>query len=187
MNNKVKSILVTTLFLSIVQTVIAQKVFLATGAMAHFFSETPLENIEAKSQSMTSVLTTGSNKIQFNVPMRTFKFDKSLMEEHFNEKYVESEKYPKATFKGVINETLDWSRDTVASVTATGTFELHGVTREITEKGTLKIVGEKINLVVVFDITLVDYKIRIPKVVTKNIAEVIRVNLECDFIPYVKK
>ena len=109
------------------------------------------------------------------------------MEEHFNENYMESEKYPKASFKGVINETLDWTSDTVAEVTATGTFELHGVTREVTEKGTLKIVGDKINLVVVFNIVLADYKIRIPKVVTKNIAEVIKVNIECDFVPYVKK
>ena len=187
MNNKVKYILATILFLSIAPSVIAQKVFLATGGMAYFFSATPLENIEAKSQSMTAVLTTGSNKILFNMPMRTFKFDKSLMEEHFNEKYVESEKYPKAAFKGIINETIDWSRDTVASVTATGTFDLHGVTREVTEKGTLKILGDKINLVVAFNITLADYKIRIPKLMTTNIAEVIRVNIECDFNPYVKK
>lgn len=187
MNSQIKYILVTLLFLSISPSVSAQRVFLATGGMAYFFSETPLENIEAKSQSLTGVLTTGSNKILFNVPMRTFKFDKSLMEEHFNEKYVESEKYPKAAFKGVINETIDWSRDTVVAITATGTFDLHGVTKEITEKGTLKIVGDKINLVVAFNITLADYKIRIPKVVTTNIAEVIRVNIECDFNPYVKK
>ncbi|MBK9637513.1 MAG: YceI family protein [Bacteroidetes bacterium] len=187
MINKIKFLLLTIIFLSIAPSVRAQKVFLATGGMVHFFSETPLENIDANSHSMTSVLTTGTNKILFTVPMRTFKFEKSLMEEHFNEKYVESEKYPKATFKGVINETLDWSRDTVASVTATGSFELHGVTKEITEKGTLKISGEKINLVVVFDILLADYKIRIPKVVTTNISEMIRVNLDCDFMPYVKK
>ncbi|MBK7967025.1 MAG: YceI family protein [Bacteroidetes bacterium] len=184
---KVKYILATLLLLSIVPNVIAQKVFLATGGMVHFFSKTPLEDIEAETKSMTAVLTSVTNKIQFTVPMRTFKFDKSLMEEHFNEKYVESEKYPKAVFKGVINETLDWTSDTVAEVTATGTFELHGVTREVTEKGTLKIVGDKINLVVVFNIVLADYKIRIPKVVTKNIAEVIKVNIECDFVPYVKK
>ena len=61
------------------------------------------------------------------------------------------------------------------------------MTREITEKGILKIVGDKINLVVTFDIKLADYKIRIPKVVTTNISEVIRVNIECDFNPYVKK
>ena len=187
MNSPIKYILVTLLFISIASSVSAQKVFLANGGMAYFFSATPLENIEAKSQSLTSVLTTGSNKILFNIPLRTFKFDKSLMEEHFNEKYVESEKYPKASFKGVINETIDWSRDTVLTVTATGTFDLHGVTKETTEKGTLKITGDKINLVVAFDITLADYKIRIPKVVTTNIAEVIRVNIECDFIPYVKK
>jgi polyisoprenoid-binding protein YceI len=184
---KVKYILVTLLLLSISSNVIGQKVYLATGGMVHFFSKTPLEDIEAETQSMTAVLTTVTNKIQFTVPMRTFKFDKSLMEEHFNEKYVESEKYPKATFKGVINENVDWSKDTVMEVTATGTFELHGVTREITEKGTLKIAGDKINLVVVFNIVLADYKIRIPKLVTKNIAEVIKVNLNCDFLPYVKK
>lgn len=187
MNYKVKYIFAILFLLSIAPNVRAQKVFLATGGKVHFFSATPMENIEAESKSMTGVLTTVTNKILFTVSMRTFKFEKSLMEEHFNEKYVESEKYPKATFKGIINESLDWSRDTTAQVTATGIFELHGVAKEITEKGTLKIVGDKINLVVVFNIALADYKIRIPKVVMMNIAEVIKVNMECDFIPYAKK
>lgn len=182
-----KSLLFTLLFFSIVPAVIAQNIFLATGGKVHFFSETPLENIEATTQSMTSILTTTTNKVLFTVPMRTFKFEKSLMEEHFNEKYVESEIYPKTTFKGTINEQIDWTRDTVANVTATGTFDLHGVTKEVTEKGVLKIKGDKINLVVTFNIVLSDYKIRIPKVVTANIAEVIKIDMECTYSPYVKK
>jgi len=182
-----KLIIVASFFLFVIPSTQAQKVFIATGGKVNFFSATPLENIDANTQSMTAVLTTVTNKILFTVPMRTFKFEKSLMEEHFNEKYVESETYPKAGFKGVINEQIDWLRDTVATVTATGSFELHGVTREITETGTLKVEGERISLDVTFDVKLADYKIRIPKVVMMNIAEIIKVSLNANFIPYVKK
>ncbi|MBL7923328.1 MAG: YceI family protein [Bacteroidia bacterium] len=165
----------------------AQSVYLATGGNVNFFSETPLENIDASSQSMTAVLTSSTGEVMFTVPMRTFKFKKSLMEEHFNEKYVESEKYPKATFKGKINEGINWQRDTVAGVTASGTFTLHGVARDITEKGTLKVEDGKIYLSVNFLVALKDYNIEVPKVVTQSIAEVIKVSLHCTFVPYVKK
>ncbi len=165
----------------------AQHVFIATGGKVSFFSETPVENIDAHTESMTSVLTTTTQDIQFTVPMRTFKFKKALMEEHFNEKYVESELYPKSTFKGKINDTLDWSSDTTLEVSASGEFYLHGVTKSITEKGKISISEGKIHLEVNFNIALKDYNIEIPKIVTKSIAENIRVSLSCDYVPYVKK
>lgn len=167
-------------------TLQAQKVFIANGGRVHFFSETPMENIEAVTNSMSSVLNTSNNTIAFTVPMRTFSFDKSLMEEHFNEKYVESELYPKSTFNAKINEAINWDRDTVADVTATGEFFLHGVTRTITEKGKLTISKGTIGLSVVFNVALRDYKIQVPKLVTKNIAESIRVDLSCSYAPYKK-
>ncbi len=168
-------------------TLNAQNIYLATGGKVSFFSETPVENIDATTESMTSVLNISNNEVQFTVPLRTFKFKKALMEEHFNEKYVESEIYPKSTFKGKINDTIDWARDTVIAVSATGEFNLHGVTKTITEKGKLTIRGTKIRLDVSFLIALKDYNIEIPKLVTKSIAEEIRVDLNCDYNPYVKK
>jgi hypothetical protein len=97
-------------------------VYIATGGKVSFFSETPVENIDAHTESMSSVLNTSNNDIIFTVPVRTFKFKKALMEEHFNENYVESERYPTSTFKGKVIDTLNWSVDTVMQVTATATL-----------------------------------------------------------------
>lgn len=165
----------------------AQSVYIATGAKAHFFSETVLENIDAKSESMTSVLSITTNEIQFSVPLRTFKFEKSLMEEHFNEKYVESETYPKTSFKGKLNETIDWTKDTLMIVTATGDLNLHGVTKTITEQGKLTIKKGTIRIETAFTIALKDYNILVPKVVSQSVAENIKVDVDCNYMPYVKK
>jgi len=91
MKTKTLHLLLTFCLLTAGTSLFAQKVFIAQGASVNFFSETPIENIDATSTSMTSVLNTGNGDILFNVPLRTFRFEKSLMEEHFNEKYVESE------------------------------------------------------------------------------------------------
>ncbi len=165
----------------------AQGIFVATGGSSSFFSETPVENIDAHTTSVTSVLNTNKNEVLFTVPMRTYKFKKSLMEEHFNEKYVESEKYPNASFKGTINETIDWTKDGVYSVTATGVFNLHGVEKTLTESGKLIIKDSKITLESNFIIKLVDYKIEVPKLVASNIAEEIPIKLSCLYQPYQKK
>lgn len=175
------------LLLGLTFSATAQKIFIATGGKAHLFSATPIENIDAVTSSMSSVLNTINNTLAFSVPMRTFKFEKSLMEEHFNEKYVESETYPKSTFNAKINESINWERDTVADVTATGEFFLHGVTRTITEKGKLTISGGSISLSAVFIVVLKDYKIEVPKLLSNIISETIRVDLNCNYIPYRKE
>lgn len=187
MKTKTLHLLLTFCLLTASNALFAQKVFIAQGASVNFFSETPIENIDATSTSMSSVLNTGNGDILFNVPLRTFRFEKSLMEEHFNEKYVESDKFPKAGFKGKILEEVEWQKDTVMKVSAKGVFSLHGVEREITEAGTLRIAGNAITLDVQFNITLKDYKIEIPSVVSQNIAETIRVTLHSVYMPYVKK
>jgi hypothetical protein len=165
----------------------AQNIFLATGGKVSLFSSTPLENIDATTESATSVITTSTNSIQFTVPMRTFKFKKALMEEHFNEKYVESEKFPKSTFKGKINEAINWNRDTVATVTATGDFFLHGVTKQRTETGKLTIKNGKIYLDISFSVLLKEYEIEVPKVVTQSVAETISINGSFTYTVYQKK
>lgn len=165
----------------------AQGVLLATGGKVSFFSETPMENIDATSQSATSVITTSSNAIQFTIPVRTFKFKKALMEEHFNEKYVESEKFPKSTFKGKINESINWSRDTVANVTATGVMDLHGVNKMITENGKLTIRNGLVALDFNFMIALKDYSIEVPKLMNQSVAENIKVTGSFQYKPYEKK
>jgi polyisoprenoid-binding protein YceI len=165
---------------------IAQTVFLATGGKVSFFSETKAENIDATTSSMTSVLNTSTGDIVFTVPMRTFKFKKSLMEEHFNEKYVESEKYPKSVFKARVNEKIDWTKNGVYNITATGTFDLHGVTKEVTEKGKITINEGKILLECNFQVSLKDYNIQVPSIVSSVIADLIDVKMSCTYQPYKK-
>ncbi len=165
----------------------AQPVYLATGGSCSFFSRTPVEDIDAHSESMSAVLNTQTKEILFKVPMSTFKFKKALMQEHFNEKYVESEKFPYATFKGKINEEVDFTKDGSTEVTSTGVMNIHGIDQPMTEKGVITIKDGKISINSEFKIALKDYQISIPKIVVSNIAEIIDVKMNCAFSPYKKK
>lgn len=164
----------------------AQSIYLATGGNGKFFSETNVENIDAKTNSLTSVLNIASKEIAFTVPLRTFKFKSALMEEHFNEKYVESEKYPNSTFKGKINETIDWTKDGVYDITATGIFNLHGVDQQRTEKGKATVKDGKITIDCIFNVKLTDYKIEVPKLVMANIAPDMNITINCTYALYKK-
>jgi polyisoprenoid-binding protein YceI len=152
-----------------------------------FFSKSPLENIEATNKKVTSVLKTTTNDIQFAVPMISFKFSKPLMEEHFNENYVETTKYPTCVFKGKINETIDFSKDGEHTVTVKGTLDLHGVTKEIEVAGTLKIKGTEITVNSTFKIKVADYNIKVPSLYVQNIAEIVDVTVVAVMEPFVKK
>jgi polyisoprenoid-binding protein YceI len=155
---------------------------MARNGYVRFFSEAPLENIEAINQEGLSIFETSSNEIAFTIPIKGFQFEKKLMQKHFNENYLESEKYPNATFKG---EIRGFSKTTgKQELTAVGEMTIHGVTREIFVDGVGYIDGDKIILEASFPIELADYKIKIPKVVLYNIAEVVDVTIKFEFVPY---
>lgn len=176
--------ILTTCFISL--SSISQPIYLAQGAKASFYSYTPVEDIAATSQSTTSVLNISNNEIAFNAPIRTFQFRKALMQEHFNEKYIESDKYPNASFKGKINETIDWTKDGTYDISATGVFSIHGVNKQHTEKGKAVIKDGKINITSEFKVAVKDHNITIPKIVMANIAEVVDVKINADYNPYKK-
>lgn len=140
-----------------------------------FFSETPLENIAALNKSVTSVLNITTNEIAVKMVMTEFKFKNHLMEEHFNENYMESTKFPNGIFKGKVNETIDWKKDGTFDVTAKGTLIMHGVSKERLLKGKVTIKGEEITLLCDFNIPLADHKIEVPSLVVAKIAETIAV------------
>lgn len=152
-----------------------------------FFSEAPLENIEATNDKVSSFLNTATNEVMFIVHIRGFIFDKDLMKEHFNEKYMESDKYPTSSFKGKLNETVDYTRDGTYSVTATGILNLHGVEREINAPGVITVTKGKINITSDFRVPLKGFNITVPKLVFQNIAEVISVKVNTNYIPFKKK
>lgn len=152
-----------------------------------FFSKSPLENIEAVNKKVTMVLKSTTGDIQFGVTMLNFKFAKPLMEEHFNENYVESEKYPTCIFKGKIAETIDYSKDGEYKVTTKGTMTLHGVSKEVEIPGTLTVKGSNILLDSKFKIKVADYNIKVPSMYVQNIAEEVDVTVNGTLEPFVKK
>lgn len=155
-------------------------------SLVHFLSKSSLEDIEAKNTMPVVVLDQGTGAIQVKVPVKSFKFASSYMEEHFNENYMESEKYPFSVFKGKLNEKVDYSKDGETKVTCAGKLEIHGVTHDVSLPGTIKIKNGEITLTTEFKVKLVDYKIKVPSLYVKNIAEEIAVDMSSTLEPFKK-
>lgn len=151
-----------------------------------FFSEAPLEDISAVNNGGASVINFESGEMVFVVPIRGFQFRKSLMQEHFNENYLESDRYPTAVFKGTL---LDFNpqAEGIHPVRARGTLQLHGVEKQIQASGTLQWKGDELELRCSFPVALADYDISIPRLVVKNIAEVVDVTLVYLYRPKAEK
>jgi polyisoprenoid-binding protein YceI len=160
----------------------AQLFSTAVGNLS-FFSKTPVENIEAQSTQMLSVLNIKTKELAFSVVNTSFKFPNKLMEEHFNEKYMESEKYPNSTFKGKINEDVDLTKDGEYKVTVTGKLNIHGVEQDRTIPGTIIVKDGVILLMAMFKVKEADHKIEIPKLVIAKIAEELDVKVEAKLMP----
>lgn len=157
------------------------------STMISFYSEAPLENIEAVNKSATIVLKTSDNDLQMSISIQNFKFKNALMEEHFNENYMETSKYPKAVFRGKINEKVDYAKEGEQKVTVTGKMEIHGVTKDVTLEGTLNKSGNEFKLVSKFKIKVADYNIKVPSMYVQNIAEVVDVTFNTTLEPFQKK
>ncbi len=165
---------------SIFNIVFAQK-YSSTTSEVGFYSEAPMEKIQATNKDGKSVLNTAANEIGFVVAIRGFHFEKPLMEEHFNENYMESEKYKTAMFKAKINEAVDYKKDGTYDATATGKMNIHGVEKEYTIPGKITVKGGKIAIDSKFQVKIADHNIEIPKLVIKNIAEVVDVTIHFDY------
>jgi len=163
------------------------QIYIADTCKVSFFSETPVENIDATNKAAKPILNTATNKIEVKISNKNFVFPKPLMQEHFNENYMETEKFPYTTFKGTINEKVDYTVDGVNNVTVTGKMDMHGVTKEITIKGVLTVKGGNINIFSKFMVHVADYNIKIPTLVIKNIAEDVNVAISASLKPYKKK
>lgn len=152
------------------------KVFTKKGQIS-FYSETSVEKIEAHNNRVTAVLEQESGKLEFSVLITAFEFEKALMQEHFNENYMESPKFPKATFKGAITniKDIDFKKDGEYVAKVEGEMTIHGVTKKVAESGKIVIKGGKISASSTVNIALKDYNITVPSVVGAKIAEVIKV------------
>ena len=160
------------------------KYFTKTGKI-EFYSKAPMEDIEAKNKTVAAVLDAKTGALQFSVLMKSFEFEKALMQEHFNENYVESDKYPKADFKGTIanNGSVNYTKDGTYNVTVKGKLTIHGVTKNIETPGTIKVAGGKIDAASTFNILVSDYNISIPSVVKDKISNSIQITVDTKLEP----
>lgn len=181
-----KTILITAFAAFLSTNLLSQDVYMSKTGKLSFFSEAPLENIDAASEKTTSILNIKTNKFAAKVAMKSFVFQKPLMQEHFNENYMESEKFPFGKLDCIITDTIDYTKDGTYNVTAKGTLDIHGVPQEREIKGTLTIKEGKISIKSEFQVKVADHKIEIPQLVIQNIAEVIDVKYSADFELYVK-
>jgi hypothetical protein len=163
-----------------------QGTYVCKNAKVSIFSKAPLEDIDASSQKGTSVFNATTGDLAFSVPIRSFTFEKSLMQEHFNENYMESEKYPNASFKGKVQQLPDLSKNGTYPVSVTGTFEAHGVRQARTIPGKIIVNQGTISMSSEFVVMCKDHKIEIPTIVFKNIAESIRVQVAANYTAYKK-
>jgi polyisoprenoid-binding protein YceI len=154
--------------------------FTKTGDIS-FYSKTKLEDIEAHNRSVTCVLDTKTGNIQFAALMKGFEFKKALMQEHFNENYVESDKYPKAEFKGQVanNSSIDYANPGVYPAKVKGQLTIHGQTKDVETDGTITVKDGKLFTTSEFQVAIADYKISVPALVKDNISKVITVKVSC--------
>jgi hypothetical protein len=179
-----KLIIILISILTVAQSANAQSYFTKNGKIS-FFSKTDIENIDAVSNQVVSVITPQTGSIAFSVLITGFQFKKALMQEHFNENYMESSKYPKATFKGTITDIskVDFTKDGSYNVSVTGDLNIHNVTNKVTVPGIITVKGGKISATTTFKVKLEDYKISVPKLVENNISKTIEIKVDCNYNP----
>ena len=183
MNKRVIGLVSSLVLLSVLAT--AQDKFFTKSGKISFISKGNIETITAKHKGITCVLDSKSGAVQFAVLMKGFEFRKALMQEHFNENYVESDKYPKADFKGQVvnNSEVTYTKDGVYNVKVKGSLALHGVTKEIETPGKITVTGGKPQLNADFNILVSDYNIKIPAVVKENISNTVTHTVDCALEP----
>ena len=149
-----------------------------TAATVSFSSDAPLETIKAQSNQLAAVVSPTTRVFAFSVQVSTFQgFNSALQRQHFNENYLQSDKYPYGTFKGKIIETVNLSQNGTYQVRAKGILDIHGVKKERIIPATVVVNGNQLTIRAQFDVPLVDHDIRIPKVVNQKIAELITITV----------
>ncbi len=169
-------------FIAVIPVAKAQ-MFSSTQSQVSFFSKTPVEDIKAESKDIKALINVKTNDVAFLIGNTSFQFENKLMQEHFNEKYMESEKYPMSTFKGKINERVDFTKDGVYNVTVTGMLNIHGVEKVRTITGVITVSNGTIHIKSDFKVLVKDHNIEIPKLVLAKIAEEISVMVDANLSP----
>ncbi len=162
--------------------------YFSKNAIISFDAEGKLDDIEeikATTKQAICIYDDASRNFEWSVSIKSFVFANSLMQEHFNENYLESSKYPKATFIGKIDpsNTLTFDKDGTYPVKVTGKLTMHGITQNVSTSGMFNIQKGIISASAKFEVTLADYKIDIPTLVFMKVAEIVKINVSTNLQP----
>jgi polyisoprenoid-binding protein YceI len=159
-----------------------ERVFTKNGKIS-FYSKAPMEDIEAHNKTAISVIDKASGQMEFSVLMKGFEFEKALMQEHFNENYVESNKFPKANFKGKITDwnKVDITKDGRYAVTVNGQLTIRGQTKDVVARGNIIVTAGALSSSAEFNIVLHDYKIDVPAIVKDKISNNVRIVVNASY------
>ncbi|MEL6588529.1 MAG: YceI family protein [Bacteroidota bacterium] len=160
------------------------QIHLTQNGSVSFTSDAPLELIQAKSEELQGAINPNSYTFAFSLRIQSLNgFNSELQKQHFNEKFLESRQYPKATFSGKLIERIDFSQNGTYDVRAKGSFHVHGVSQERIIRAQL-IIEDGVWIVRSrFKVLVADHNITVPKVVYQNIAEEIEVEIQARLIP----
>lgn len=170
-------------FVCVQQTINAQDKFFTRNGRINFFSKATIEDIEAVNKTVTCVLDIKTGNLQFSVQVKAFEFEKLLMQEHFNENYMQSDSFPKAIFKGLVvnNQNVFYSKDGSYEVMVKGDLTMHGKTKTVEAPGIITIQKGKIIATSTFNILLQDFKIKNDR--PGNISNNIKITVQCTLEP----
>jgi len=173
-----KRLLILIFLLTCARTVVAQQLR-AVQRYVRFFSSAPIEDITAINEKASGAFDQNTTEVAFLIPIREFEFRKSLMQEHFNENFMESDRFPEATFVGKVSGYVPGQ--SVGQVQAEGELKIHGVTKSVRVPGTIRQEGNKLWMEAVFRVKVEDYAIEIPTLLFQNIAEEVEVTVKFEF------
>ncbi|PWJ56985.1 YceI-like domain-containing protein [Dyadobacter jejuensis] len=162
---------------------VAAALYSTTSGNTQFSSDTPLENIQAENKRGQAVFNTKTRELAIRMNMKDFVFPNKLMQEHFNENYMESDQYPTASFRGKVNQAIDLGKEGISKVSATGTFTVHGQSQTRTLEGTIAVRRGTIIIDSSFEVQLEDHHIDVPKIVFMKIAQTIQVKAQYTLAP----
>jgi polyisoprenoid-binding protein YceI len=162
----------------------AQERYLTKQGYISFYSHTPVENIKAENNQVLSIADLSNGDMAITILMKAFAFEKALMQEHFNENYIESDKYPKANFSGNITNLEDILAGNNSIALIKGNLTIHGITRSVTIESKITVENKMVHLHGKFKIAVADYDIKIPAIVRRNIAEEVEITFNLKHQPY---
>jgi polyisoprenoid-binding protein YceI len=173
---KIKLIFLSLSLLLSTGLVSAQSLYRTAVGELSFFSKTPVLDIEAVNKKTGAILNPSSKDLAIQAKITDFQFPNKLMQEHFNENYMESERFPSAKFAGKIKEDIDLTKPGTYPVTAEGNLTIHGVTKPVQVKGTILATATALQVNFSFQVRTADYQIEVPTLVFDKIAETIAVS-----------